>query len=354
MSAPAKSGGAAKARAPKTAAETAAKAGQPKRERVFSGIQPTNTPHIGNYLGAIRHWVAEQDLYDNIFCVVDLHAITLPQDPAELRDAVRRLAAMLLACGLDPERSALFVQSHLHEHAELAWILDCVTPTGWLNRMTQFKVKAADQESASAGLYTYPVLMAADILLYHADAVPVGDDQRQHVELTRDIANSFNARFGETFTEPRPLIREVGARIMALDEPEKKMSKSGAEPSYIALLDSPDVIRKKIKRATTDSQTTIVFDEARPGIYNLLSIYQLLSGQTRPAIEAEFAGKGYGHFKAALADLVVATLEPIQQRYHAIASDPGELDHILARGAERVRPMAAATLRTVKERVGLI
>ncbi|HEX9038283.1 MAG TPA: tryptophan--tRNA ligase [Ktedonobacterales bacterium] len=355
MSAPAKSGGAAKARAPKAAPETRAKTAHPKRERVFSGIQPTNTPHIGNYLGAIRHWVAEQDIFDNIYCIVDMHAITLPQKPAELRDAVRRLAAMLLACGLDPERSAIFIQSHLHEHAELAWILDCMTPTGWLNRMTQFKVKAGDaQESASAGLYTYPVLMAADILLYHADAVPVGDDQRQHVELTRDIANSFNARFGETFTEPRALIRDVGARIMALDEPEKKMSKSGAEGSYIALLDKPDVIRKKIKRATTDSYTTIVFDESRPAIYNLLSIYQLLSGQTQPAIEEEFAGKGYGQFKAALADLLVATLEPIQQRYDTIASDPAELDRILARGAERVRPIAANTLRTVKERVGLL
>jgi tryptophanyl-tRNA synthetase len=354
MSAPTKASGAAKARAPKTAPEAKAKTIQPKRERVFSGIQPTNTPHIGNYLGAIRHWVAEQDIFDNIFCVVDLHAITLPQDPAELRRNTRQLAALLFACGLDPERSKLFVQSHVHEHAELAWILDCVTPTGWLNRMTQFKAKAADQESASAGLYTYPVLMAADILLYHADAVPVGDDQRQHVELTRDIANSFNARFGETFTEPRALIREVGARIMALDEPEKKMSKSGAEGSYISLLDKPEVIRKKIKRATTDSHTSIVFDESRPGIYNLLSIYQLLTGQTPPAIEEEFAGKGYGQFKSALADQLIATLEPIQQRYDAIISDPGELDRLLAHGAAAVRPMAAATLRTVKERVGLL
>lgn len=353
MSAPTKASGAAKTRALKTA--PAAKTVQPKRERVFSGIQPSGAPHIGNYLGAIRHWVAEQDIYDNIYCVVDLHAITVPQDPAELREGVRQLAAMLFACGLDPNRSALFVQSHLHEHAELAWILDCMTPTGWLNRMTQFKVKAGDaQESASAGLYTYPVLMAADILLYQTDAVPVGEDQRQHVELTRDIANSFNARFGETFVEPRALIREVGARIMSLDEPEKKMSKSGAEGSYIALLDRPDVIRKKIKRATTDSQTTIVFDEARPGIFNLLSIYQLLSGQTRETIEAEFTGKGYGQFKTALGDLLVATLEPIQQRYDAIASDPGELDRLLARGAETVRPIAERTLRTVKERVGLL
>ncbi|HEY7975980.1 MAG TPA: tryptophan--tRNA ligase [Ktedonobacterales bacterium] len=354
MSAPAKTSGAAKARAPKTAPAAKVTAVQPKRERVFSGIQPTNTPHIGNYLGAIRHWVAEQDIFDNIYCIVDLHALTLPQDPAELRENTRQLAAMLFACGLDPERSALFVQSHVHEHTELAWILDCFTPTGWLNRMTQFKVKAADQESASAGLYTYPVLMAADILIYHTDAVPVGDDQRQHVELTRDIANSFNARFGATFTEPRALIREAGARIMALDEPEKKMSKSAAEGSYIALLDRPEVIRKKIARATTDSQRTIVFDEARPGVFNLLTIYQLLAGQSRSAIEAEFAGKGYGQFKAALADLLIATLEPIQQRYDAIAADPGELDRLLAHGAESVRPIAQRTLRAVKQRVGLL
>ncbi len=355
MSAPTRASGAAKARAPKAAPAAKTKTGQPKRERVFSGIQPTNTPHIGNYLGAIRHWVAEQDLYDNIFCVVDLHAITLPQDPNELRVAVRRLAALLLACGIDPNRSALFVQSHLHEHAELAWILNCMTPTGWLNRMTQFKVKAGDaQESASAGLYTYPVLMAADILLYQTDVVPVGEDQRQHVELARDIVNSFNACFGETFVEPRARIREVGARIMSLDDPEKKMSKSGAEASYIALLDRPEVIRKKIARATTDSQRTIVFDENRPGIFNLLTIYQLLSGQTRAAIEAEFEGKGYKEFKAALADLLAATLEPIQRRYDAITSDPGELDRILAHGAERVRPMAEQTLRAVKERVGLL
>ncbi len=236
------------------------------RERVFSGIQPSGTPHIGNYLGAIRHWVAEQDIYDNVFCVVNLHAITVPQDPDELRDNTRQLAAVLLACGLDPKRSALFIQSQVTEHAELAWILNCFTPMGWLNRMTQFKSKAGDErETVSAGLFDYPVLMAADILLYQTDAVPVGDDQRQHVELTRDLANSFNFRFGTTFVEPRALIREVGARIMALDDPERKMSKSDAEGSYIALLDPPDVVRKKIARATTDSERTIVFDEKPTG-----------------------------------------------------------------------------------------
>ncbi len=340
--------------APTTAASAANATPKRARERVFSGIQPSGAPHIGNYLGAIRHWVAEQDIFDNIYCVVDLHAITVPQDPGELRENVRQLAATLLACGLDPQRSALFVQSHVHEHAELAWLLNCVTPMGWLNRMTQFKTKAGDdRETVSAGLYDYPVLMAADILLYQTDAVPVGDDQRQHVELTRDIANSFNARFGETFVEPRALIREVGARIMALDDPAKKMSKSGADTSYIALLDPPEVIRKKIARATTDSQRTIVFDESRPGIFNLLTIYQLLVGQSREQIEAEFAGKGYKEFKAALTEGLVATLTPIQQRYNQLVADPAELDRLLAGGAERVRPISHATLAQVQQRMGL-
>ncbi len=337
------------------AAQAAQRAEKPRRLRVFSGIQPSNTPTLGNYVGAIRNWVADQQIYDNIFCVVDLHAITVPQNPAELRANTRQLAGILLACGIDPQRSALFVQSHVAAHAELAWILDCITPLGWLNRMTQFKVKAGEErESASAGLYTYPVLMAADILLYHTDVVPVGEDQVQHVEITRDIASTFNHRFGETFTEPKALIREVGARIMALDEPEKKMSKSGSEGSYISLLDSPAVIRKKIARATTDSERTIVFDERRPGIYNLLTIYQALGTETPEQIEAEFAGKGYKEFKQALADRVVATLEPIQARYAGLMGQPGELDRILADGAERVRPIAERTLREVKERVGLL
>jgi tryptophanyl-tRNA synthetase len=325
------------------------------RERVFSGIQPSGTPHIGNYLGAIRHWAAEQDIYDNVFCVVNLHAITVPQDPDELRDNTRQLAAVLLACGLDPKRSSLFIQSQVSEHAELAWILNCFTPMGWLNRMTQFKSKAGEErENVSTGLFDYPVLMAADILLYQTDAVPVGDDQRQHVELTRDLANSFNFRFGTTFVEPRPLIREVGARIMALDDPERKMSKSDAEGSYIALLDPPDAIRKKIARATTDSERTIVFDENRPGIFNLLTIYQLMSGQTRAQVEAEFEGKGYKAFKAALSDLVIATLEPVQRRYAELAADPEHLDRLLREGADKVRPTAAETLRMVKDKVGIV
>ncbi len=338
------------------AAGMAPQSGKKQRERVFSGIQPSGTPHIGNYLGAIRNWVAEQDLYENIFCVVNLHAITLPQDPVALRENTRQLAAVLFACGLDPERSSLFVQSQVYEHAELTWILNCFTPTGWLNRMTQFKSKAgADREAASAGLYDYPVLMAADILLYQADAVPVGDDQRQHVELTRDIANAFNFRFGPTFVEPRALIREVGARIMALDDPTKKMSKSDSDATYIALLDPPDVIRKKIARATTDSQRSIVFDENRPGIFNLLTIYQLLGpDETREQIEAEFEGKGYKEFKAALTERVVAALTPIQRRYAELTDDPAYLDALLATGAEQVRPLAVSTMRDVKEKVGLL
>ncbi|HEV7129934.1 MAG TPA: tryptophan--tRNA ligase [Ktedonobacterales bacterium] len=324
-----------------------------RRERVFSGIQPSGSITIGNYLGAMRHWAADQDQYDNIYCIVDLHAITVPQDPTQLRQQRHELAAILFAVGLDPERSAVFAQSHVHEHAELAWILGCITTIGQLNRMTQFKIKAGDQrEEASAGLFTYPVLMAADILLYQADAVPVGEDQRQHVELTRDIAERFNYRFGPTFVVPRPLIREVGGRIMALDDPSKKMSKSGAESSYIALLDPPDVIRKKIARATTDSRRTIVFDESRPGIYNLLTIHQLLGGESRAAIEREFEGKGYKEFKAALTERTIATLAPIQRRYAELAADPAELDRLLALGAAKVRPLAHATLTDAMRKVG--
>jgi tryptophanyl-tRNA synthetase len=326
-----------------------------RKKRAFSGIQPSGNLHIGNYLGAIRNWVAALDEHDNIFCIVDLHALTVEPEEraAELRANTMQLAALYVACGLDPERCALFVQSHLHEHAELAWMLGCVTPIGWLNRMTQFKSKAGEhQEQASAGLYTYPVLMAADILLYQTDVVPVGDDQRQHVELTRDIAERFNYLFGPAFTVPEPLIREVGARIMSLDDPMKKMSKS--EPgSYIALLDPPEAIRKKLARATTDSERLIRFDESRPGVYNLLSIYELLSGQTRPAIEAHFEGKGYKELKTEVAEALIAELEPIQRRYHELMADPAQVTAILDEGAARVRPMAQATLRDVMTKMGL-
>ena len=326
-----------------------------RKKRAFSGIQPSGTLHIGNYLGAIRNWVKTQAEFDNIFCIVDLHALTV--EPEERAGALHRntldLAAMYLACGLDPQKCTLFIQSHLHEHAELTWLLNCVTPTGWLNRMTQFKSKAGEhQEQASTGLYDYPVLMAADILLYQADVVPVGDDQRQHVELTRDIAERFNYLFGETFNVPAPLIREVGARIMSLDDPTKKMSKS--EPnSYVSLIDPPEVIRKKLARATTDSERLIRFDEHRPGVYNLLSIYELLTGQSRQAIEAHFEGKGYKELKGEVAEALVAELEPIQRRYHALMSDPAQLNAILDDGAARLRPIAQKTLHDVMTRMGL-
>ena len=326
-----------------------------RKKRAFSGIQPSGTLHIGNYLGAIRNWVKTQEEFDNIFCIVDLHALTV--EPEERAGALHRntldLAAMYVACGLDTQQCTLFVQSHLHEHAELAWLLNCVTPTGWLNRMTQFKSKAGEhQEQASTGLYDYPVLMAADILLYQADVVPVGDDQRQHVELTRDIAERFNYLFGETFNVPAPLIREVGARIMSLDDPTKKMSKS--EPnSYVSLIDPPEVIRKKLARATTDSERLIRFDENRPGVFNLLSIYELLTGQTRQAIEAHFEGKGYKELKGEVAEALIAELEPIQQRYHALLNDPAQLNAILDDGAARLRPIAQKTLHDVMTRMGL-
>jgi len=329
-------------------------AGLQGRKRVFSGIQPSGTLHIGNYLGAIRNWVEDQDKYDNIFCIVDLHAITVPHEPRALQRHIRDVAALYIAAGIDPERSAVFVQSHVHEHAELTWILNCYTPTGWLNRMTQFKSKAgAEQEKASTGLYDYPVLMAADILLYQTHLVPVGEDQRQHIELTRDVAGRFNSLFGETFTLPEAQIRDVGARIMSLEDPERKMSKSDPPGSYIALLDPPEVIRRKVARATTDSLRSIEFDPARPGIFNLLTIYQLLSGDSSASIERHFAGKGYKEFKAELADVIIAALEPLQRRYNEIMREPAYLDHVLRDGADRVRPIAARTLLAAMRHVGL-
>jgi len=325
------------------------------KKRVFSGIQPTGNIHIGNYIGATRRWAANQDIYDNIFCVVDLHAITVPQDPKVLQAKIREVAGLLLAAGIDPQRSILFVQSHISEHSELAWILNCFIPMGWMQRMTQFKEKSGKQkEQVSVGLFDYPALMAADILLYRTDVVPVGEDQKQHVELARDAAQRFNNFYGETFVLPEPQIAETGARIMGLDDPTKKMSKSEDAPNHaIALLDPPDVIRKKIMRATTDSQTTVVFDVNRPGIYNLLTIYQTFTGQKKEEIEATFAGKGYGDFKKALAETVVEGLRPLQERYKALTADPAHIDKILAVGAEKARPLAAKTLAEVKKRVGL-
>src|SRR5438309_1936941 len=326
------------------------------KKRVFSGVQPTGNLHLGNYLGAIRNWVAVQAEFDNIFCIVDLHAITVPIDPQELHLSIRQLAALYLACGLDTRYCKLFVQSHVRQHAEMSWIMNCYTPLGWLNRMTQFKAKAGENvESVSAGLYCYPTLMACDILLYQTNLVPVGDDQRQHIEFTRDLVQRFNSLYGQqVFSIPEPQIREVGARIMALDDPTNKMSKSDPnDHSRINLLDDPKTIKKKIARATTDSLRLVTFDPDRPGITNLLTIYQLLTGQSEQEIEAEFAGKGYGDFKAALTEQLVATLAPIQKRYNELMSDIPTLEAILKQGADEVRPMAGATLQHVKDVVGV-
>jgi tryptophanyl-tRNA synthetase len=325
------------------------------KKRVFSGIQPTGNIHIGNYLAAIRRWVASQDEYDNVFCIVDLHAITIPPDPKVLKTKTRELAGLLFAAGIDPERSALTVQSRISEHAELAWILNCLTPMGWMERMTQFKEKSEKQkERVSVGLFTYPALMASDILLYDTDLVPVGEDQKQHVELTRDIAQRFNTMYGETFVIPEPLIPEVGARIMGLDDPTKKMSKSEeAEGHAINLLDTPDEIRAKVMRATTDSQRDIVFDETRPGIYNLLVIYELFSDMERDEIERRFEGKGYADFKKELAEVVIEGIKPVQTRYQRLMSDPTHVDDLLAQSAAKVRPLAEKTLKAVMDRMGL-
>jgi tryptophanyl-tRNA synthetase len=326
------------------------------KKRAFSGIQPSGDLHLGNYLGAIRNWVAEQDEHDNIFCVVDLHAITVRQDPKELHKRTRDLAKLYIACGLDPQVTTIFVQSHIKEHAEMAWIFNCQTPLGWLNRMTQFKEKTGDKrEQASAGLFVYPALMAADILLYQADGVPVGEDQKQHVELTRDIAEKFNREYAPVFKVPEPWIKKEGARIMALDNPLKKMSKSGGPNNLIYLLDTPDVITKRIKRAVTDTGTTVIFDPERHGLYNLLSMYLLLSpsGTTPQDIEKHFEGKGYGALKSELAELLVETLRPIQQKYTELSADPQYIEAILKDGADRIRPIAVKTLTEAKAALGL-
>jgi tryptophanyl-tRNA synthetase len=329
------------------------------KKRVLSGIQPSGNLTIGNYLGALRQWVAEQDFYDCYFCVVDLHAITLPQDPEQLRAKTREVAALYLASGLDPEKVTIFVQSHVSAHAELAWILTCSSPVGWLNRMTQFKDKAAKQtqDSLSAGLLNYPILMAADILLYQAHAVPVGDDQRQHLEFTRDLAQRFNHLYGDAFTIPDAMIPKEGARIMGLDDPSKKMSKSEAADYHaVYLLDDPGRVKKTLMRAVTDSFSDIKFsdDPERAGVRNLLTIYQTLTNQSREQIEDFFTGKGYGDLKKAVVQQVAERLQPLQDRYRQIMNDPGYLDGVLARGAERASAVAEKTLNAVKDKVGFL
>lgn len=328
-----------------------------KKARVFSGIQPSGNLHLGNYLGAIRRWVEGQEATESFICVVDLHAVTVYQDPAALRAQTRQLTALLLASGIDPRKTVLFVQSHVRAHAEGSWLLSCVTPLGWLERMTQFKTKSAKQESVQTGLLTYPVLQAADILLYDADEVPVGEDQKQHVELTRDVAQRFNHLYGETFVVPQPKIGAVGARIMGLDDPTAKMSKSAASSRghAVCLTDSDDDIRWALKRAVTDSGREIRFsdDPAKAGVDNLLSIYQLLTGRTRAEVEADFAdARGYGDLKARVADVVVAAVAPIRSRYEELMRDPAELDRQMEIGAERARAIAEPKLVLVKERMG--
>jgi len=323
----------------------------------FSGIQPSGVIHIGNYLGAINQWVENQDKFDNIFCVVDLHAITVPQNPKELKENTYLTAATYLAAGVDPKKSIIFVQSHVPAHSELAWILNTSSKLGELYRMTQFKSKTANakKDSIGTGLLTYPTLMAADILLYNTNVVPVGNDQKQHVELTRDLAQRFNKTFGKTFVVPEPLIRKAGARIMGLDNPENKMSKSStSENNYIAITDSPETIRKKIMRATTDSGKTIKFDPKRKGLYNLLTIYQIFSGKTEDQIEKHFAGSGYGDLKKELANLVIDKLSPIQEKINYYMKNKKLLDKILLEGAKKANKIAKKTMKNIKNKIGLI
>ena len=324
------------------------------KARIFSGVQPSGNLHIGNYLGALKNWVAIQGNYESIFGIVDLHAVTLYQDPAELRSKILETAALFLAVGIDPKQSVIMVQSSVSEHAELAWMLTCVTPVGWLERMTQYKAKSQAQETVGDGLLQYPVLMAADILLYQAAIVPVGDDQAQHLELARDIAQRFNSLYGETFVMPGTSLPAVGARIMGLDQPDTKMSKSATGSGHaVGLLDPIDQVRKKIMRATTDSQPAVDFETLGIGVQNLLNIFQAFSGWSSEKLREHFSGMRYGDLKKQVAEMVVVNLEPLQKRYREIVAEPGYVDRVLREGAERVSPVAKSTVRLTKERMGL-
>jgi tryptophanyl-tRNA synthetase len=322
--------------------------------RVFSGIKPTGAVTLGNYVGALRSWVSAQAEDDCVYCVVDLHALTVPHDPAELRALTLELATVLLAVGLDPERCTLFVQSHVHEHAELAWLMECTASVGELRRMTQFKDKSGDQEFVSAGLFTYPALMAADILLYDTDRVPVGDDQRQHLELTRDLAGRFNTRFGETFVVPEAAIPRVGARVMDLQDPTRKMSKTEESPQgVILLLEDPAGIERKIRRAVTDTETEVRYDpEAKPGVSNLLALLSAATGEEPSELATRYPG--YGALKADCAQAVVELLRPVQARYAELAADSGAVTSLLALGADKARTTAAETLARARRAVGLL
>ncbi|MCQ2945510.1 tryptophan--tRNA ligase [Helicobacter pylori] len=325
-----------------------------QKKRVFSGIQPTGQIHLGNYLGAIKHWVEMQDEYENLFCVVNSHAITLPIEPTFLKSQTYELVKLLLACGISPKQSGLFIQSEVDEHPALAWLLNCQVSMGEMQRMTQFKDKSLkNPKSVNVGLFNYPILMASDILLYQSDLVPVGEDQKQHLELTRNIAEKFNRDFGNCFKVPEPLIAKVGARVMGLDDPKVKMSKSHKGANHaIFLLDEPDIIVKKIKKAATDSMGVIAFDEKREGIFNLLNIYMLLSNESSENIEERFKNKGYGDFKKELAEVMIHALKPIQEKYQEISDD--EVKAVLNCGAEKARPLARATYQKAKELMGLI
>ena len=321
------------------------------RPRVLSGIQPTGTgKHLGNYLGAVRNWAAMQDDFDCFWFLADLHALTVTPEPAELRRRTRATTAELLAMGVDPSRSALFAQSHVAEHPELAWILGCLTGFGEASRMTQFKEKGG----GNVGLFTYPVLQAADILMYQPQQVPVGEDQRQHLELTRDLAQRFNSRYGETFVVPAPYVQKAAARIKDLQDPEVKMSTSRGGPGTLWVVDEPKVLTKKIKSAVTDPGREVRAGDDKPGITNLLTILSVSTGKAVDELEAAYDGKGYGDFKADVAEAVVALLAPVRERYLELLADPGHLDDVLAAGAEQAREVAAATMATVRERVGLL
>ena len=323
--------------------------------RIFSGIQPTGAKHLGNYAGGFRQYAATQELGESFFCIVDLHAITVEHDAATLYPRTLDLFSMLLATGLDPERSTIFAQSHVTAHAEAAWLLAAVTSYGQLGRMTQFKEKGDKQEFISAALFSYPVLMAGDILLYQADSVPIGDDQRQHLELARDIAERFNMRYGETFVVPKGIYPTVGARIMDLQDPLGKMGKTGSsESGTIRILDEPDVIRRKLRSAVTDSGSEVRRGGDKPGITNLIDIYSVATGDTPEQIEGRYDGTGYGQFKGDVAEAVVTVLAPIQERYHALRADENELRRLLVHGAEKARAVSGPTLEQIYERMGFI
>ena len=330
-----------------------------EKNTVFSGVQPSGDPQLGNYLGAFKGWVDRQEEKDNYFCVVDLHALTVTPDPIELRRQTRELAAILFACGIDPDKSTLFVQSHVSSHAESCWLLNCVTPIGWLERMTQFKDKSKGQERVSTGLLDYPVLMAGDILLYDAQEVPVGEDQKQHVELARDIAERFNRIYGDTFVIPEPVIPEIGGRVMGLNDPNVKMSKSFSHirGHAIRMLDDPKEIERSFMRAVTDSSNEIRFsdDPDKAGVNNLLGIYKVITGRPEESVERDFYdARGYGDLKKAVAEVVIDELSPIREKYNQLINDVEELDRLLSIGAEQARAISEQKLRVMKEKMGLI